>query len=180
MFITKIALLPRARKIDLCGACHSGNKSEMLRSTFWFRPGDTLAKFKLPGYESTARPASLDVHGNQVQLLESSKCFLNSTLDCNTCHDTHYNQRNNTALFTQKCMACHSTVKHNYCKLANSVNAQLIRSNCIQCHMPSLPSAVIVSPNMHRPSSAAIYITTHRIAIYPDQTKKILAMLDKK
>lgn len=180
MYITSIATLPRARKIDLCGTCHSGNKSEMLRSIFWFKPGDTLEKFKLPGYENTADASTLDVHGNQVQLLQSSKCYINSNLDCNTCHDTHYNQRNNIALFTQKCITCHTTAKHTYCKLANSTNDQIISSNCIQCHMPSLPSAVIVSRSMNKSVPADIYITTHHIAIYPEQTKKILAAIGKK
>jgi len=178
-FITSINLLPRMRKLDLCGSCHSGNKSEMLRSTFWFKPGDTLATFKLPGIENTANSGHLDVHGNQLQLLESSKCFINSKMECTTCHDVHQNETNNIALFTQKCLNCHNEVTHNYCKMANTSNAKLIRSNCIQCHMPALPSAVIMSPNMNKTLSADIFINTHHIAIYPDEAKKIVAMANK-
>ena len=87
--------LPRERKLDVCGVCHSGNKSPMLRSTFGFVPGDTLANYKLPEMVGAIDTGHLDVHGNQIQLLQSSKCFMGSKLDCQTCHDTHQNQRGN-------------------------------------------------------------------------------------
>ncbi len=176
-FITSFRSLPRARRIDVCAACHSGNQSEMLRPTFRFEPGDTLARFKLPAFEHTIDTAHLDVHGNQLQLLASSKCFINSQMDCTSCHDTHQNQRGNMALFTQKCLNCHSAINHNYCKMANSLNAQLIKSNCIQCHMPALPSKAIMAPTIDKVSSAEILVHTHRIAIYPQEVKKILAMV---
>ena len=35
----------------------------------------------------------LDPHGNQVALLERSKCFKQSTMTCSTCHDVHVRQR---------------------------------------------------------------------------------------
>ncbi len=172
--------LARARKIDMCAVCHSGNKSEMTRSTFFFRPGDTLANFKFADfYNAPIDTSHLDVHGNQVQLLQSSKCFINSKMDCATCHDTHQNQRGKIALFTQKCLGCHSTTNHNYCKMANALNAQLIRSNCIQCHMPALATRVIITPNMDSTFTANIYVHTHHIAIYPQEAKKILMMVGK-
>jgi hypothetical protein len=178
-FITRFSSLPRARRMDLCGVCHSGNKSQMLRSTFGFRPGDTLANFKLPDFVRAIDTGHLDVHGSQLQLLESSKCFINSKMDCATCHDTHQNQRGNTALFTQKCLGCHSTVNHNYCKMANALNAGLIKSNCIQCHMPALATGVIITPNMDKTFNADIFVHTHHIAIYPQEAKKILMMVGK-
>jgi hypothetical protein len=179
-FIVSYSSLPKARRIDMCAVCHSGNKSEMIRSTFFFRPGDTLAKFKLQDfYRSRIDTSHLDVHGNQVQLLQGSKCFINSKMDCATCHDTHQNQRGNTALFTQKCLGCHSTVNHNYCKMANTLNAQLIKSNCIQCHMPALATRAIISPNMDSTFSADILVRTHRIAIYQQEAKKILMTFGK-
>jgi len=178
-FITSVTSLPRARRMDMCAVCHSGNKSEMLRSTFGFRPGDTLANYKLRDFVHANDTGHLDVHGNQVQLLESSKCFVNSKMDCATCHDTHQNQRGNIALFTQKCLGCHSTVNHNYCKIANELNAQLIRSKCIQCHMPAIATRAIISANMDSTFSADILVRTHRIAIYPQETKKILVMFSK-
>jgi len=179
-FISTYASLPRDRKIDLCAICHSGNKSEMIRSTFFFVPGDTYSKFKLPDFYSPINDTShLDVHGNQVQLLQASKCFMYSKMDCATCHDTHQNQRGNIALYTQKCLGCHSTANHNYCKMVNTLNSRLIKSNCIQCHMPAFASKAIVSPNMDKTFNASTFVHTHHIAIYPQETKKILLMLGK-
>ena len=178
-FMVSYGSLPRARRLDMCGVCHSGNKSPMLTSTFGFRPGDTLAKFKLQEFTNQADTAHLDVHGNQAQLLSGSKCFINSNMDCATCHNTHQNQRGNTALYTQKCLGCHSAVNHNYCKMATPLNAQLIRSNCVQCHMPALASRVIIAPTVDKASSGDILVHTHRIAIYPQEAKKILAYINK-
>jgi len=178
-YIASFSSLPRARKIDVCAECHSGNKSQMLRSTFFFKPGDTLANYKLPEFARAVDTSHLDVHGNQVQLLESSKCFINSKMDCGTCHNVHQNQRGNMALFTQKCLDCHSVTTHNYCKIYNSLNAKLISSNCIQCHMPALLTKVILTSNINKTTNADILIRSHHIAIYPGETKKILMMLAK-
>jgi len=171
--------LPRALRMDMCGVCHSGNKSQMLRSTFAFKPGNNLSGFKLPDFVRPADSTHLDVHGNQVQLLESSKCFIKSNMDCATCHNTHQNQRGDIALFTQKCLGCHSMVNHNYCKIATTQNAALIKSNCIKCHMPALLSKVILISNSNQTSTADIYVRSHHIAIYPQETKKILLMIGK-
>ncbi len=175
-YITTYASLNRSQRMDMCGQCHSGNKSQMIRSIFAFMPGDTLARFKLPDfYNPSIDSTHLDVHGNQLQLLQSSKCFINSKMDCATCHDTHQNQRGNIALYTQKCLGCHSTVTHNYCKMANAGNAQLIKSNCIQCHMPALGTRAILTATMNKTPQADIFVHTHHIAIYPQEVKKILA-----
>ena len=151
----------------------------MLESTFWFQPGDTLAKFKVADFIAPVDSNSLDVHGNQLQLLERSKCYINSNMDCATCHDTHQNQRGNTAIFIQKCLNCHIPQRQNYCKMANSFNAALIKSNCIQCHMPALPSTAIVSANLSNRLSSEIFVHTHHIAIYPQEVKKVSAMFSK-
>jgi hypothetical protein len=179
-FITTYASLPRARKIEICAVCHSGNKGEMIRSTFFFKPGDTLAKFKIAGFYSlVSDTGNLDVHGNQVQLLQASKCFIYSKMDCATCHNVHQNQRGSITLYTQKCLSCHSTLSHNYCKMATVSNSGIIKSNCIQCHMPAFTSKAIVSPNMNKTYGAAISVHTHHIAIYPQETKKVLLMIGK-
>jgi nitrate/TMAO reductase-like tetraheme cytochrome c subunit len=179
-FIVTYASLTRGQRMDMCGQCHSGNKSQMIRSIFAFMPGDTLAKFKLADfYNPVIDTTHLDVHGNQLQLLQSSKCFINSKMDCATCHDTHQNQRGNIALYTQKCLGCHSNDKHNYCKMANATNASLIRSNCIQCHMPALGTRAILTASIDKTPQADIFVHTHHIAIYPAEVKKILAYVNK-
>lgn len=178
-FMASFSSLPRERRLDVCGVCHSGNKSPMLKPTFSFKPGDTLANFKLPDFVRAIDTTHLDVHGNQVHLLQSSKCFINSKMDCATCHNTHQNQRGNTAFYVQKCLSCHSASNHNFCKMANTLNAQFIKSNCIECHMPALPSGVIIAPTIAKGTSADILVHTHHIGRYPEQVKKVLAFINK-
>lgn len=176
-FITSYSSLPRARRLEMCGVCHSGKPNDMIRSTFGFKPGDTLANFKLADYETSFDTAHLDVHGNQLQLLESSKCFINSKMDCATCHDTHQNQRGNSEAYIQKCLTCHSTVNHNYCKMATTANAQLIRENCIKCHMPQFSSTAITAKTSDKKTPTDILVHTHRIAIYPQEVNKLLSKM---
>jgi hypothetical protein len=179
--IVKYKTLSRSQKIDACAVCHSGNSSTMLRSTFAFKLGDTLSKFKeVSFYQDNSDPAKLDVHGNQVQLLSSSACFIKSQMDCATCHNTHQNQRGLTSMFTQQCMNCHSLQNHNFCKLSGKVNKEVLISKCIDCHMPNKPSSVISVHNKGGSTLVPYEVRTHRIAVYPDEVKKIMAMLSKK
>ena len=178
-YISSYSSLPRSRRLDMCGVCHSGNKSVMLRPTFRFKPGDTLANYKLPDIVRAADTSHLDVHGNQIQLLSSSKCFIYSKMDCATCHNTHQNQRGNSMLFTQKCLNCHRINQHNYCKMANTLSDKVLKANCIQCHMPALPSGVIIAPTQSNSASADILVHTHHIGIYPRSGKNLLLMTGK-
>jgi hypothetical protein len=173
-YITTYNSLSRAQKIDMCAVCHSGNKGTMLRSTFAFKPGDTLAKFKeVDLYQAVADSAKLDVHGNQSQLLGSSKCFINSKMDCATCHNVHVNDRPDIALYSQKCMDCHKTADHNFCKMAPLIGG-IIKNNCIDCHMPAKPSTVISVGVSGKGSAIPYLVRTHRIAVYADATQTVL------
>lgn len=179
-YIVKYSSLNRSQKIDMCGVCHSGNSSVMLKSTFDFKPGDTLSKFKeVEFYHTDNDPAKMDVHGNQVQLLSSSACFIKSKMDCATCHNTHNNERNVIQLYTQRCMNCHSTAKHNYCKMADKLGQTAIVAKCIDCHMPKKPSSVISVHNSINSTLAPYEVRTHNIAIYPPEVKKIISWLKK-
>lgn len=170
--------LTRAQKIDMCGVCHSGNSSVMLKSTFGFKPGDTLANFKEPEfYHPDTDPAKMDVHGNQVQLLSASACFIKSKMDCATCHNTHNNERNLTKLYTQRCLNCHKTANHTSCKLANKLGEAAIAGKCIDCHMPKKLSSVIAVHNSSNTTLDPYEVRTHRIAIYPEESKKIISWL---
>jgi len=73
-YITKMASLSRQQKLDVCAVCHSGNNKMQERSTFKFRPGDTLSHFFVV-WPSKDTDTNFDVHGNQYQLLSQSKCF---------------------------------------------------------------------------------------------------------
>jgi len=180
-YIAKYSALTRAQKVDMCGVCHSGNSGTMLKSTFAFKPGDTLSKFKeAEFYHTDVDPDKLDVHGNQVQLLQSSACFAKSKMDCATCHNTHNNERGLTALFTQRCTSCHSEAKHNFCKMANRLNKATLTAQCINCHMPQKPSSVITVHNNSKSTLVPYAVRTHRIAVYPQETQKILSWLKGK
>ncbi|WP_114936730.1 cytochrome c3 family protein [Mucilaginibacter endophyticus] len=177
-YITRFASLTRAQKMDACGVCHSSSKQAFQLSTFKFKMGDTLARFKEPDYLNIqTNAASLDVHGNQNGLLTASKCYLMSNMDCSTCHNTHVNNGGNLALYSKKCMSCHTEANHNLCKVAPKLSA-MMQNNCIDCHMPLKPSNTIAVNDTSGKSSSPYLVRTHRIAIYPNETKKILAFLN--
>jgi len=174
-YMVKYADLTRSQKVDMCGVCHSGNASVMLKSTFGFKPGDTLAKYKeVEFYHENVDPAKMDVHGNQVQLLAGSACFIKSKMDCATCHNTHNNERGVTQLYTQRCVSCHSAANH-LCKMTGKISDVVLKRSCIDCHMPKKPSGVIAVHNSSNTSLSPYEVRTHRISIYPEESKKIIA-----
>ena len=177
-FVVRYKSLSRAQKLDACAVCHSGNKSTLFGSTFGFKPGDTLAHFELPGFtEKSASPANLDVHGNQLQLLAGSQCFIKSQMDCSSCHNTHVNERGNLMLFAQRCMNCHTTGNHNFCKMEGSITEAALKMNCIKCHMPAQSSKAISVQTLANGSTYSIPVITHHIAVYPAESEKIMAYL---
>lgn len=169
-YIASFKSLSRAQKIDMCAVCHSGNKNFMLRSTFEFKPGDTLSRFMDQGITNSE---SVDVHGNQAQLLAKSKCFITSNMDCSSCHNTHINDRGNYKLYAQKCMACHSEANHNFCKTADVSNMAFIKNNCTKCHMPAQPSKAIVVESSETGMSVASSVVNHHIAVYPVESGQV-------
>lgn len=177
-FIGVFSQMSRARKLDACASCHAGNNERFVTSAFNFKMGDTLANFKEVGFNrAPVDAATLDVHGNQNGLLAGSKCFLMSNMDCTTCHDAHLSQRNQTVLFTNKCMQCHNAANHNTCKMEGAMDAGIMKSKCIDCHMPAMPSGQIGVQTASEKKALPYMVRTHRIAVYPDEAKKILAFV---
>lgn len=171
--------LTRSQKLDACAVCHSGNTDKFVASAFAFKPGDTLANFKDPDFfPKRIDPNKLDVHGNQNGLLAASKCFLMSNMDCTTCHNTHVNERTNTVAFVKKCNSCHNTPNHNVCKMENILGAT-IQSKCLDCHMPVKPSNAINVQTGDQKNAMPYLVRTHYIAIYPEESKKIAAFVEK-
>lgn len=170
MFITSYASLQRQQKTDMCAQCHSGLHTT-LRSVFAFRPGDTLAnKFFIPS-APVIDIHNLDVHANQAQLLQASQCFIQSkTLNCTSCHNIHQNERTNMAVFSQRCMNCHTTANHNFCTL-HSVAQAGTSDNCIDCHMPVQASKVITLLSNGKSSPSPNMVRTHFIAVYRDSAR---------
>lgn len=176
-FMTKIDTLKNLQKLDMCALCHSGLKP-LQKSAFLFKPGEALADYILPTIPYPIKPKEMDVHGNQLQLLTASKCFIKSKdMNCSSCHDPHTTERN-MQMFSTRCMNCHNADSHNFCKMT-SLPSNVLQQNCIDCHMPALPSSSITLLTDGQKSPTPDSIRTHLITIYPDATKKIMARLQK-
>ena len=155
--ILRLTHLSRERQIDLCALCHAGIGTE-LAPALSFKPGDVLADFLT---SPTVRPgAPLDVHTNQVQLLEESKCFRSSSMTCTTCHNVHRTQRD-VAAFAPVCLSCHRVQQCGEFK----VQGAAIRTKCVGCHMPLQQSHTLTATTSGR--FVAPEVRSHLIAVYP-------------
>ena len=154
--IVNPAHLPRDRQLDGCALCHGG--TEPLRSDpFSFVPGQRLERqFRLAAAPDTTR---VDVHGNQVALLRRSKCFQQSQMTCATCHDVHREQRN-VAELSGRCLSCHALQK------LSPGHGQAQVGKCVDCHMPELPSSLIVANQVG--GQFHVNVRTHWIKVYPE------------
>lgn len=153
------ATFSRDRQIDGCALCHGGLQRQEIQPAFSYVPGEPLSRFfkPLPG-PLADHP---DVHGNQVGLLEQSKCFLASPrMNCSTCHDVHAPEQAATS-YSAKCLTCHQWQS---CGESKRLGHSIV-SNCIDCHMPVQPTNVIVSETAGKEARAEM--RTHWIKIYP-------------
>jgi hypothetical protein len=146
----------RDRQMDLCAWCHAGHGQPLL-PTFTYLPGNPLDKYlNLPKPDPGA---PLDVHGNQVEMLKQSRCFLASSMTCLTCHNVHVAQHN-LAEFSQRCLACHKPDSVTFSKPGHPVS-----SNCIDCHMPKQETNLIVFDFAGK--KVKPLVRNHWIKIYP-------------
>jgi hypothetical protein len=176
-FITKISKLGRVQKNDMCALCHSGFRN-VQQSLFNFKPGDNIDNFYVPEY-GRADTTNLDVHGNQIQLMMASQCYsLTNNLTCVSCHDVHVKERDNTAVFSGRCMTCHKQVNHSFTSSMNKNLNAIIQGDCIDCHMPLKASNLITMMTKAKLDAYPDYIRTHRIAVYQEETKKFLDSLN--
>ena len=152
--------LARAREIEVCAVCHGG-LGVQTAPAFSFVPGKPLQDYlqlRPPGPDE-----AVDVHGNQIALLERSRCFQASTMTCSTCHDVHLPQRDAPA-YSTTCLTCH---KVESCGMHAKMGRK-IADNCVDCHMPKLTSNVIVSVVEGR--KVQPQVRTHWIKVYPGRT----------
>ena len=136
------------------------------KSTFAFRPGDTLAHYFTiwPGRDSNT---TFDVHGNQFQLLSQSACFIKTnSINCSTCHNPHEDARKDLKIYSSICVSCHNSVNHSFTKNA----VMELSNNCIDCHMPSQPSQAITFFLEGSTERSAYFLRTHKIGIYNTET----------
>jgi hypothetical protein len=125
----------RDRQMDLCAWCHAG-QGQPVKPSFSYPPGEPLQQYI---HLSTPAPNTpLDVHGNQVELLKQSRCYLASSMTCLTCHNVHEPQHD-LAAFSQRCMSCHKPGSATFARADHPVVA-----NCIDCHMPNQQTGLIV------------------------------------
>jgi|KBSMisStandDraft_5_1062788.scaffolds.fasta_scaffold00365_12 hypothetical protein len=154
------AKFSRERKVDLCAECHHGIQRTPLAPAFSYVPGQPLDKY----YKQLA-PADVehpDVHGNQVGLLQRSKCYVSSkTMTCSTCHDVHTAEKPAQS-YSAKCLGCHTWQS---CKVSAKLGHKIV-NDCISCHMPVEQTNVIVSQTANNVVHARM--RNHWIKIYPD------------
>ena len=153
----------RERKIDQCAVCHSGIQRVALMPAFSYVPGSPLTKYfePLPGANQD-RP---DVHGNQVGLLERSRCFRSSTqMTCSTCHNVHTAGQPVEA-YAKKCLTCHQWQS---CGQAHRLGVS-IQGKCIGCHMPLQQTSAIVSVTAGVQVQATM--RTHWIKVYGSDSR---------
>jgi hypothetical protein len=133
------AKFSRDRQVDLCALCHNGIRREEFAPAFSFVPGKPLDNNLQPNAGEVA--AHPDVHGNQVGLLQKSRCYLSSPkMSCSTCHDVHQPERP-AAAYSDRCLSCHQVAS---CGMSKTMG-QKIADNCIDCHMPVEPTNAIGS-----------------------------------
>ncbi|MDF2188113.1 multiheme c-type cytochrome [Paraflavitalea sp. CAU 1676] len=169
--------LPRQQQLDLCAQCHSGGHTSH-NSIFYFKPGDSLSQYFSSAVQTGAKAGNLDVHGNQYQLMTASACYIKSdVLTCTSCHDPHVQERENLAALSQRCTTCHTSVTHSF---TQQLPANAINSNCIDCHMPALPSSAISLKEEDKTEANANLVRTHKTGIYADQTKAFIEAYRKR
>lgn len=158
--IVNPARLPRERQLDQCALCHGG-LGTLRTEAFSYVPSQSLDQhLKLP---IPPPDEPVDVHGNQVALLERSRCFRSSQMTCATCHDVHRPQRDVVAL-SNRCLTCHTVQS---CGLVES-HDQKLAGRCVDCHMPKLTSNTIISKDNGRVERPQV--RTHWIKVYPQIT----------
>jgi nitrate/TMAO reductase-like tetraheme cytochrome c subunit len=177
MIVNPARIEDREIRMDVCAVCHSGIRQQK-RPPFSFKPGMSLKDYSV-GLPVSNAPDTLDVHGNQYGLLASSACYKKSvTMDCSSCHNVHREEINSPALFSSRCMNCHAVEKKNFCSL--EMDPAKLSENCIDCHMPVLPSRKIQLNTAASKEIQSDSIRTHFVSIYREQTKKILGRTNLK
>jgi hypothetical protein len=161
--IIPLAKLSRERQIEVCAQCHGGRRFPQT-AAFSYLPGEPLDKYY--SRDQSNRAATVDVHGNQVALLQMSRCYQSSSnLVCSSCHDIHQRQRD-AATFSARCLECHRPENcGEYARLKEK-----IVPGCVDCHMPVQASNLIISNSNGKQTRAMV--RSHWIKIYYDSKKQ--------
>jgi len=156
--LPNISKLTRDRQMDVCAHCHGGRRIPQT-TAFSYLPGQPLDNFYRRGPASPT-PPTVDVHGNQVALLQMSRCYqASSELVCSTCHDVHQVQRD-AASFSGHCLKCH---RPQNCGEFPKLKETIV-TDCVGCHMPVQASNLIISNSIGKQNRAMV--RSHWIKVY--------------
>ena len=172
-YIIDPRLFTREQSLENCRLCHGGKLTKS-KPSFSFTAGDKLSEFFTMD-TTTKSVADIDVHGNSYGRLIASQCFIKSQMTCNTCHNSHENETGKLSLFSQRCMGCHTEKNGNFCKEKAQVGNKIVK-NCIDCHMPELPSKAIMVLLQGNDLPTSASMRSHFISVYPEETKKYLLL----
>jgi hypothetical protein len=155
--------LSRDRQVDMCALCHNGALQSLNLKAFAYSPGEPVNNYLKAPLDMKLH---LDVHANQVGLLQASRCYRSSpAMTCSTCHDVHAPETT-AASYSPKCLACHEVTS---CGMAKKLGPR-IADNCIDCHMPLQQTNAIVSETAEQVIRTKM--RSHTIAVYlPDQER---------
>ncbi len=174
--IVNTGKMPRQAQIDLCALCHSG-KLQKTAPAFSFRAGNNLSDFFIkPAADSFFSVTGMDVHGNQLGMLAKSKCFTASEMTCQSCHSAHSKEQELVKVFSARCMNCHNENKSTTCSLQKT-EGDIIKENCIDCHMPKQPSQSIAVYLEGSATPTPAKLRTHLVTVYNSETDKVLSYL---
>lgn len=155
--IVSFAKMSRQQRLDACALCHSGVGVKVDTNIMEYKMGHPL-----PAQNSSKGPVDLDVHGNQYGLLIQSQCFKQSdTMDCNTCHNVHKNQRNDNSHFNSICISCHDVTS-----LTNVTHTLTTYDRCTACHMPLQESKQLMIGNTNNDDPEPLKVRNHLISVY--------------
>ena len=155
--LTNLSKLVRDRQMDVCAQCHGGRRIPRT-AAFSYLPGEPLDDYYRRDQANPATTA--DVHGNQVALLQMSRCYQSSSdMVCSTCHDVHQVQRDAAAL-SDHCLRCH---RPETCGEFHKLKEK-ITTGCVDCHMPVQASSLIISNSNGKRTRAMA--RSHWIKVY--------------
>jgi hypothetical protein len=159
--------LDRQAQFDVCNQCHAGVGTP-LGAPFSYSPGDVLEEHIKIDWRVVKKAAGVHASGPYARL-SKSRCFQeNDQITCNTCHDSHREERGDLAAFSARCATCHDP---EVCGKHGQLGAE-IQENCIDCHMPfgEAPSVAMAMPGGFQ----APLIRDHFIAKHPKATRQFL------
>lgn len=157
--MVKIDDLTQTQQVQVCGFCHTP-PGAITRQPFTFQPGDLYTDFVEPEVIDFSNP---DPHATQAPFLAVSECFKNTpSMTCSTCHNPHQSERDQLALFSQRCQECHAS-SDSHCSATAMDNAEAT-SNCIDCHMPRQASGLRIDGKDGEP--LLMQMRTHWIKVH--------------